>query len=171
MHPGGGAVTLRFVVDTREQKPWAAPKHREMERRKLDFGDYSLAGYESRVCVERKSLDDYVGSLFSDWKRFAARLAEMSHLELACVVVEATEEDIRKRKYVPDARSTRRVGRSAAWANRLDKLEPARVLASTAGVYAEFKVPVFLAGAPTRAAAFAFAVLTHWYEREKAKQA
>lgn len=161
-----------FVADTREKPDhvWAPPKHRTMIRACLPFGDYSVVGFESRACVERKSLDDAVGSIFGDWTRFSARLAEFRALDLACVVVEATEEDVRKKKYVPDARSTRRVGRSAAWAKRLDDLHPSTVLAACAKIYAEYGVPVFLAGSPTRAAAFGFAVLTHWVEKERARQ-
>lgn len=141
-----------------------------MIRACLPFGDYSIEGFESRVCVERKSLDDYVGSVFGDWKRFSARLGEFRVLDLAAIVVEGTEEDVRKAKYRPAERSTRRVGRSAFWAKKLDELHPSTVLASTAKIYAEFGVPVFLAGSPTRAAAFGFAVLTHWVEKERARQ-
>lgn len=157
-----------FVCDTREKRPWAAPKHRMMVRRTLPFGDYALLGREDRACVERKGLDDLVGSLFGDWRRFSARLLEFASLDLACIVAECTEEDIRERKYRPSEHSTRRVGKAVAFTRKLDKLEPATVLSACARVYAEFGVPVFLAGSPTRAAAFAFAVLTHWYERETA---
>ena len=170
---------MKFVADTREKEGhcWLPPKHREMVRRALRYGDYSVDGlgpngvpYSHRVCIERKSLRDWCGSIWGDWKRFSERLAEFRSLDLAAVVIEATEEDVRKAKYRPDARSTMRVGRSAIWSAKMDKLPPSEVLASTARVYAEFGTPVFLAGSPTRASAFAFAVLTHWVDRERARQ-
>jgi ERCC4-type nuclease len=169
------ANSVKFICDTRERTPWTAPKHREMVRACLPFGDYSVEGYEQRACVERKSLDDYVGSVFGDWKRFAARLTEFRELVIndrkgmAVIVVEATEEDIRKAKYRPDARSTRRAGNSAIYAKKLDALEPRVVLASTAKILAEFRVPVVLAGSPGRASTYGFNCLTFWVDRERAK--
>ena len=151
---------MKFICDTREQKPWDCPKGHEMARVMLPHGDYSMEDFEHRCVVERKSLDDLIGSAFGSWTRWSARLAELSQVERACVVVECTEEDIRKRKYVPNVRSTRRLGAAAAFTNRvLDKLEPGKILLATASIYATYGVPVFLAGSPTRAASFAFSIL------------
>ena len=166
---------MRFLVDTSEKKPWPAPKHREMIRGNLQFGDYSIEGYESRVAVERKSLDDLVGSMLSmrpmGWPRFSSRLAEFARLDFACVVVEATDADIRHRKYVPDIRSTRRLGPSAEWTKRLDKLTPAEILAAVAEVIITYRVPIYMVGPPTHAAAHGFKLLEKWHDRQKAKEA
>jgi ERCC4-type nuclease len=159
---------VKFLADTREKLVWPCPKGHEMARVTLPHGDYSVEGFEHRCVVERKSIDDLVGSAFGDWKRWSARLAELAHFERACVVVECTEEDIRKRKYVPNVRSTRRLGAKAEFTSRvLDKLEPGKVLLATASIFATYGVPVFLAGSPTRAASFAFSVLHQFVTHQR----
>ncbi len=158
---------VEYLVDTREQQPWKALKGDTLLRVKLDYGDYSLAGFERRICVERKNLDDFCGSVFGDWGRFGARLEEFRGLERAAIVVECTEQDIRERTYVPDRRSTRRMGKSAIWAAKLDALTPARVMSSCAWIFAKYGVPVFLAGSPTRAATLGFSILRLWHDHQR----
>lgn len=64
-------MSLRIVIDTREQLPLAPfviekGEHVDLVtvRRKLDFGDYALEGYENVICIERKSVQDLYGTLF-----------------------------------------------------------------------------------------------------------
>ena len=66
----------RIIVDTREQKPLTFGRL-PIAIKKLDFGDYSLRGFETRVCVERKSVMDLWGTLTQpgNWGRFNAELA------------------------------------------------------------------------------------------------
>ena len=53
-------VTL--IQDTREQTPLSLPLKTEV--RKLDYGDYGLAApHDQGIYIERKSLNDFVGSL------------------------------------------------------------------------------------------------------------
>jgi len=51
---------MKILVDTREQTPWSFPKTEQVERAGLTTGDYSLAGLEGLVAIERKSLEDFV---------------------------------------------------------------------------------------------------------------
>lgn len=71
----------RIVVDTREQRPLNFGRL-PLVRKKLDFGDYSLRGFESRVAVERKSIQDLWGTLSQPvaWARFER---EMQRAQLA----------------------------------------------------------------------------------------
>lgn len=48
---GDSPVDFTIVIDTREQQPYAFGC--ASERRKLDAGDYSVAGCESQIAVER----------------------------------------------------------------------------------------------------------------------
>ena len=52
---------MKIIIDTREQAPFTF-RHERMgattEPGTLAVGDYSLAGLEDRVAVERKSLPD-----------------------------------------------------------------------------------------------------------------
>lgn len=56
------------IIDTREQLPYNFTF--ESTRATLKTGDYSLAGLESVVSIERKSLDDFVGCITTGRDRF-----------------------------------------------------------------------------------------------------
>ena len=85
---------MKFICDTREQKPWDCPKGHEMARVMLPHGDYSMEDFEHRCVVERKSLDDLIGSAFGSWNRWSARLAELSQVERACVEIRNELNDV-----------------------------------------------------------------------------
>ena len=55
---------VTIVVDTREQEPYGFnPDLVRPVRRALPAGDYSVAGLEETIAVERKTLDDFVGTV------------------------------------------------------------------------------------------------------------
>jgi len=78
----------RIVVDTREQLPWTFPHDSIVGT--LKTGDYSLEGFEDRVCVERKSLSDAYGTLGKGRERFVRELGRMESFDLALIVIEST---------------------------------------------------------------------------------
>jgi len=80
-------MDFRIVIDTREQHPYGFSC--ATERRKLDAGDYSVAGCESQIAVERKSLADFVHTVIHDADRFRSELGRLETYTLACIVVEA----------------------------------------------------------------------------------
>ena len=62
-------VTL--IADTREQEPFSFDSRLVVvERRALPAGDYSVAGMEGVVAVERKTLDDFVSTVIHQRARF-----------------------------------------------------------------------------------------------------
>jgi ERCC4-type nuclease len=93
-----------FVVvqDTREQAPWhftdiVIERRLWVVRRMvgtLATGDYSIQGCESRVCVERKSAADLVGSVTAGNARFRREHERMALMVRsggrACVIVEGS---------------------------------------------------------------------------------
>lgn len=66
-----------IIVDSREQRPWEFPEWVKTRVRALPFGDYALEG-DGRFAIERKSLDDFVGTVFSGWERFKRELERMA---------------------------------------------------------------------------------------------
>jgi ERCC4-type nuclease len=90
-----------IIVDSREQSPYsfkgfkcdAAKKGRPLlvctEVAGLKSGDYSLKGFEDRIAVERKSLQDFYGTLGQGRERFERELVRLSVMDFAAVVVEA----------------------------------------------------------------------------------
>jgi ERCC4-type nuclease len=97
------------VIDTREQAPFAfggllsdarlgrRPVVVPTEVRGLPTGDYSLAGHEDRLCIERKSLPDLFQSLSRERDRFERELERMSSFSSAHVVVEADWWEVMER--------------------------------------------------------------------------
>lgn len=95
-----------IVIDTREQHPYAfdripADAYQgegllaiRTEVRTLRSGDYSLAGYEHRVAVERKSKADLFGTVGQGRERFERELARLNGMQFASVVVEAEWSEI-----------------------------------------------------------------------------
>src|SRR5689334_3715967 len=91
---------VAVVVDTREQEPYSFDPERVLAQRgALRAGDYSLAGFENRIAIERKSLDDFVSTVIRDRDRFLRELDRLRDLDAACVVVEGNLSDVLRGKY------------------------------------------------------------------------
>jgi len=129
------------VIDTREQTPWTSEGLRlQTVRAKLDTGDYSIEGLEDRVAIERKSIDDWVGSIMGARKRFYRELDRMRAFDFRCVIIEGSVRDISKGLYT-------------------SRVNPAAVLAFIAEVAVAQSVPVYLAGSRPEAQILAGAFL------------
>lgn len=79
---------LIFAIDTREQIPWSFARS---QRVTMPTGDYSIVGYEHRICVERKTQQDMWGTCGRGHKRFSAELERMAKMEMAWVMIECTQ--------------------------------------------------------------------------------
>ena len=92
---------LKMIIDTREQNPYSFSRYDcECITSTLNVGDYSLAGFEDRAAIERKSLVDLIGCLMgSNRERFERELSKLRFYDLAAVVVEASLEDVTKGRY------------------------------------------------------------------------
>lgn len=105
-HASPIASPFLIVIDDREKTPYsfsglradAAKKNRPLlistTTGRLDSGDYSIAGYESLVAVERKSLEDLYSTLGGNRERFEAEHERLACLEFAAVVIEASWDEI-----------------------------------------------------------------------------
>jgi len=92
---------LRILIDSREQLPFSfAGYDVTPEVVGLPVGDYSLPGFQDRVAIERKSLEDLVGCLMGDNRaRFERELSKGRHYDLFAVVVEASLADVSNGRY------------------------------------------------------------------------
>lgn len=91
-----------IIIDTREQLPFGfaglhadARNKRQLlevpcETRTLASGDYSVAGYEDQIAVERKSLEDLYHSLGRERRRFRREIERLAAMRYAAVMIEAT---------------------------------------------------------------------------------
>lgn len=95
---------LHIVIDTKEQRPWTFPMWVECDVHGLNTGDYALfedcefiAGRDSaqvRFSIERKSAEDFAGTIATGWPRFCRELKRMDELFPAnIIIVEADFEN------------------------------------------------------------------------------
>ena len=114
-----------IVIDSREQTPYGFPGLKTI-RFALPAGDYSLIGFENKIAVERKTLDDYVHTIIHDRDRWKREMEKLSNYETACVVVEADLFDIRRKRFQSGA-------------------HPNSILGSTTAEFVDRRIPVFFA--------------------------
>ena len=117
--------SIVIVVDSREQRPYTF-KHPVITGT-LATGDYSLLGFEDKVAVERKSIDDLVGCLKDDNReRFEKELARSRSLDYFCLVIEASLSDLVQGQY-------------------RSNINPAAVVQSILALGVRYRVPVWFA--------------------------
>lgn len=77
-----------IIIDTREQLPYAFPDDWQCLRQALPTGDYTLLGFQDSFLIERKSLNDLLGCLFTP--RFKRELERLRQVQHSFLVVEAS---------------------------------------------------------------------------------
>lgn len=118
-----GPATI--IIDTREQEPYSFdPRLAAAVRRALPAGDYSVAGLDGIVAVERKTLDDFVSTVIHSRRRFREELRKLAGYRAACVVVEAGISDVLLKHYRGES-------------------HPNAVLGNTLSIILDYRVPVF----------------------------
>ena len=118
---------MTIIVDTREQAPYPFTESGySIVREALPEGDYGVLGLPY-VAVERKSLNDLIGSLTFGRERFFRELARLRSYRVCAIVVEASLSDILQHHY-----------ESAA--------APASIVGSLLAIVADMRIPVLLCG-------------------------
>lgn len=81
---------ITLILDTREQDGLDFSKFRDVDvvRQGLKTGDYSIQGHEDRICFERKSVQDLVGTLIGGHDRFLREMERMRDFETKYILVE-----------------------------------------------------------------------------------
>jgi ERCC4-type nuclease len=79
-------MELEIIIDTREQTPWIFPEFVNVRRGTLGTGDYAVPG--DTWAIERKSLDDFLGSISSGWERFGREIDRMNGWKSKVIIVE-----------------------------------------------------------------------------------
>lgn len=138
---GSTHMDFTIVIDSREQQPYSFSC--PTERRRLDAGDYSVAGCESQIAVERKSLTDFVQTVIHEGERFRAELEKLAACTLACIVVEADLDGVLRGLRQHDLRL----------------VTPNAVLGASLHIAVRYRVPVYWCGSRQAACAFTDAFL------------
>ena len=138
---------VTFAVDSREKEPYSFdPQRVRTIHRALSTGDYSLAGWESSVTVERKTLEDFVSTVIHARKRFQRELCRLREYETACVVVEANLRDLVSGNYNSGA-------------------HPNAILGAVISIVVDFQVPVFFCSDRQVACRFVEGFLLRFHRR------
>jgi len=78
---------LVIIQDTREQTPWSfCPTQAAVKIGTLKTGDYCIEG-DRQFAIERKSLDDFLGTIGTGWPRFCKELNRMEDAEFVAKVI------------------------------------------------------------------------------------
>ncbi len=93
------AVHPVLIQDTREQNGFGPLFRSAYIVEGLSVGDYSIAGLQDRVAIERKSLSDLVGSLTHGRDRFERELARGRTYESFAIVIEGSAQAILRGGY------------------------------------------------------------------------
>jgi ERCC4-type nuclease len=88
---------LTIVVDSREQYPYLFESHKTIVQG-LPIGDYGLLNF-SDIAIERKSVDDLIGSLTKGRDRFEKELQKGSQIPYFALVIEASLSDLASGQY------------------------------------------------------------------------
>jgi ERCC4-type nuclease len=88
---------LTIVIDSREQKPYTFPGYKTVVQG-MSIGDYGLQNCTD-IAVERKNVDDLIGSLTKGRDRLQKELQKGSHLPYFALVIEASLSDLANGNY------------------------------------------------------------------------
>jgi ERCC4-type nuclease len=145
--PGVGIPSLpAIVIDTREQQPLDfSPWHVHVTRGTLLTGDYSLAGHEHSVALERKSLSDLYACVGRERPRFERELARLAAADYGAVVIESTLAEVLGGH-----------GRS--------RVSPKSAVGSLLAWSVEHRLPIFFCGSRALTAATVLKLLTKFWK-------
>ena len=139
---------MKIIIDTREQCPFSF-RHEKMDATTapgtLAVGDYSLAGLEDKVAVERKSLPDLVMCLGRERERFERELARGAALDAFAVVCEGSWLELAQGEY-------------------RSRLNPHAACQSVLAFAGRYRVPFLFAGSRSAAEYMAWGFLRQYLE-------
>ena len=144
-------MPLQIIRDTREQQGFDFEGYPAVvEVATLASGDYSLAGFESRIAIERKSLPDLVACLGTERERFTRELVRLRGYDAAAVVVESPCFVLRSGRY-------------------LGGMNPSSAWQSIIALSMRFRIPFFWGQDRTDAERICFDFLRH-YQHDRRRE-
>ncbi len=125
------------IVDTREKRPLSFSDSVEVRRGALAVADYSLAGFEDDVAIERKELGDLLNSITHERVRFIKELRQLRGYRLAVLLVESDWPTILEGAYRSQVSPSAVVGSIMAFTMRYNVMPILAHDHETAGAIAE----------------------------------
>lgn len=105
---------ITVAVDTREKTPLDL-KPLRITSATLDTGDYSVAGLEQIIAVERKSLQDLLTCIGTERERFEREIQRLMAYPVKALVIEATISQIQAKMYRGKVHPNAALGSIMGW--------------------------------------------------------
>lgn len=134
------APELLVLVDSREQRPLRFPVSRVAA---LRTGDYSVAGFEDRIALERKDHEDLVRCVGHDRARFRDQVERLAAMEYGALILEPSIDQIR-------------IG------STVSRMNPAAVLQTLLSWSVRYRLPVWFCGDRENARGVVHGLLRHF---------
>lgn len=140
-----------IIVDSREQRPYFFTEGRaDTIVKALPAGDYSLQNYETKIAIERKSLNDFVNTVVHAQDRFARELSILRSYPRAWIIVEASMQDILAGNYQSE-------------------VQPNALFAMAASIQAIYNIEIQFCGDRETARAWTEEVLIQYWKSQQRK--
>jgi ERCC4-type nuclease len=149
---------FHIIIDTREQKAWEFPRH-STANIKLDTGDYSLAGFQDRLCIERKRSVSEIASNITE-KRFVDELERMKEFKYKFMIFEFSLTDVLR---YPEGSEIPR----HKW--KYIKISPNFILKKLSEYMVNYNINIIFGDTPKNAEKIAMAIMRRVYEIEQPK--
>jgi len=95
--------SFRVIIDTKEKYPWALTSSYILgtEFRHLDTGDYTVEGFEDKLCIERKRTVNEIAQNLHE-KRFGAQLERMAEFPHKYILIESSIQKVIEYPFLED---------------------------------------------------------------------
>ena len=150
---------FKVIIDTREQQPWEF-EYVAHANRKLDTGDYSVEGYETLLCIERKKSVSEIANNITE-KRFRDVLERMKQYKYSFLILEFDLDDVYR--YPVGSNVPKRM-----W-NHL-KVTPGFIMKHLLEIQLKYGIHVVFCGDPSNASRMALTLMKKVYELEYQEQ-
>jgi ERCC4-type nuclease len=105
---------IAAIIDSREQTPWDLAPLRTIAGT-LPTGDYSVAGLENVIALERKSLEDLLGCIGRERDRFERECQRLLAYPCRAIIVESTWNEIEMGQWRGSIKPPHVVGSLLGW--------------------------------------------------------
>ena len=158
-----------IVIDTREQNPFfkRPPKGIITVRSKLDYGDYSIKGFENLISIERKSSLDFLSSITKERKRFKKELESLSKLERHFIVIESSLKDILKPQSISGTLSKKKKGTMRPFYKTYSKVNNESVYQTIVSISIRYNTMFYFGENRRDAEKFTLSVLLKYYKLKR----
>lgn len=152
--------TFTAIQDTREISPWSFSKSKvitDITIAKLDVGDYSIAGLEDKVAIERKGSTAEIANNFTEtrWPGFLERMQAMKYKFIICEFDWLTVLDFPYGSGIPPRKM------------EMVRVTPAFLVSCISKIQLDLQIPFIFAGSRAGAEAAAEGIMKRIYKLEK----